>query len=417
MLDWFREHWKKILAIIGFIAIVLFLAWLIWLLFFGGGKKEAVQPVAPETPVITGFPQSTGEYAPTPREKPISGTPPSVITKEIQPPETAEEAKGGPVQVVNIDTGYNTAMRLDRDGKGIVAFDRFTGTFSRLTPSGEKTPLSKQTFDGAQYIAWAPTADKAVIQFPDGSNIFYDFPNEKQVTLPSHWFDANFSPSGDKISFKSIGEDPANRWFAIGNPDGTNTQVLEELGTKAGLFIPSWSPSGQVAGLFHEGFSHDRQKLYFIGTRGENFKSTVVAGNGLETQWSPSGDRLLHSVYSEASGYKPELWIVDALGDAIGQNRRRLRLNTWAHKCAFADNDIVYCGVPTELINGAGLAPALGDTAEDHIWKVNLATGERIKVAEPPESTTIGSLKVATDESVLYFTDKVTGQIYRMKLE
>lgn len=407
-------NWKKIGLILGFITIVILLGLLIFWVFFGGQKKpEPLIPPVPTPGPVTELPESP-DYIPRPPGT-IPGTPPAVITKEIIPP-TAEEAKGGPVQIQKVEDGSNTSVHFDTDGKGVVTFDEFSGTFYKINPAGGKTKLSDQSFFGAQEIAWTPQADKAVIQFPDGSNILYDFERKEQITLPSHWQEVDFDPSGNQISFKSIAEDPDNRWFAVASADGSSARVLESLGDKAGLFMPSWSPSGQVAGLFREGIDYNRQKVYFIGLNGENFKAAVVNGRGLETQWSPKGDKLLHSVYSDTSYYKPELWIINALGDEIGSNRRRLNLNTWAHKCAFADNVTIYCAVPTQLIEGAGLVPALGDQEEDHIWRVNLITGERIKVAQPPEKHTVESLLVSSDQTILYFTDKATGNLFSMKL-
>lgn len=404
--------WKRILLIIGFVIVVILLALLLYYVFFRPPKKPPVIVTPP--PPISGLP-SAGEYTVQPRPTPIPTTPPTVILRE-EIPATAQEAQGGPVQIQEIQQGSNRSTHLDGDGKSVVTFDEFSGTFYRVGPDGVPTKMSEQKFTGAQEITWTPQADKAFIQFPDGSNIVYDFEKQRQTTVPPHWNEPSFSPDGDQMSFKSLAEDPDNRWFAVANADGTNARAVEPLLKKAGLFIPSWSPSGQVAGFFHEGVDFDRQKLFFLGLNGENFKAAVVPGRGLELKWSPRGDRLLFSVYSRSSAFKPELWIVDALGDAIGNNRKRLRLNTWAHKCTFADNDTVYCAVPLTLEEGAGLLPTWGDSGEDHIYKVDLETGERTKVAQPPEKRTMDSIVVSKDQDVLYFVDKNEGNLFKIDL-
>src|SRR3989338_2714976 len=61
------------------------------------------------------------------------------------------------------------------------------------------------------------------------------------------------------------------------------------------------------------------------------------AGNWSTEPVDPDGQSLLYSVSSPASEYKPALWIANAAGDSIGENRRSLGLNTWADKCAFRD--------------------------------------------------------------------------------
>ena len=107
---------------------------------------------------------------------------------------------------------------------------------------------------------------------------------------------------------------------------------------------------------------------------------------------------------------------MNALGDEIGDNRRRLKLNTWAHKCAFADNETVYCAVPVTLKDGAGLLPSYGDVEEDHIYRIDLTTGYRQRIAMPAEKHTIQTLVVSKDQDVLYFVDKFEGNLFKIDL-
>ncbi len=404
--------WKRALAIVGFIAIVILLGFLVYLVFFRPAPppKTVTQPPPP----LGGLPTS-GDYTSQTRDT-TGGS--DIVTQAPSPvlPQTAQEAEGGPVQTTEIFQDPLTNIELTSDGKNIVGYNVFDGRFYRIDRDGVPTKLSDQTFFGAQQISWSPRTDKATIEFADGSNVVYNFDQQKQTSLPSHWTSFDFGQGGDKVAFKSIGEDPDNRWFAVANSDGTNAKVLEDLGDKAGQFTSLWSPTGQIAGYFREGIDFDRQELYFIGLNKENFKSVVVNGRGLEAEWSPDGARLLHSVYTSSSDFKPELWVVDAIGDRIGSNRRRLNLMTWAHKCTFGSAEIVYCAVPTSLPEGAGLMSSVGDNGEDHIYRVDLATGERTRVAQPSEPHTIDRVIASDDQSMLYFTDKNSGGLYTIKL-
>ncbi len=71
----------------------------------------------------------------------------------------------------------------------------------------------------------------------------------------------------------------------------------------------------------------------------------VVEGRDFREKWSPTGQKMLYSVYSIRSNFKPELWIVNAEGNNIGTGRKLLNLSTWADKCTFADDRFVYCAV------------------------------------------------------------------------
>ena len=218
--------WKRILLIAGFIIVVILLALLLYFVFFRQPQKVVTPPIQPPPP-ISGLP-TAGEYEVTPRPPAIPSTPPAVILRE-ELPKTAQEAQGGPVETVEIQQDSNRAAQLGGDGTSVVTFDEYTGTFYRITPDGVPTKMTDQTFTGAQKITWAPQTDKAFIEFPDGSNIVYNFEEKKQISIPSHWTEPSFSPDGTKISMKIIGEDPDNRWFAVADADGSNARVLEPL--------------------------------------------------------------------------------------------------------------------------------------------------------------------------------------------
>lgn len=413
-------NWRRILLIIGFILLIIVLGILLYFLFFAP-KKPAPAPVVPSVPT-GGLPTIPGGERPVapaiiPQPQAPSELAPGVQVIGAELPPNAQQAVGGKVRAALVQQNKNLNPRLAADGRSVATFDTVTGKAYRIAPDGTLTTLTEQTFAGAYSVKFSPQTDRAVFQFPDNSNLAYDFTNKKSYVLPKHWDKFEFSPTGDQLSFKSLGDDPDNQWLAIANIDGSGARGIENMGNKAGLFTPSWSPSDQIVGSFRDGIDFNRQKIYFIGKNKENFRSTNIEGRGLEYIWAPDGDKILYSVYSTQSDYNPELWVMDAIGESIGNNKRHITVQTWAHKCAFVDNNTLYCAVPKELITGAGLLPLYADKEEDHIYKLDLTSGVKTKIAEPPERHTISSIVVARDESVLYFTDKDTGQIYKMDLK
>ncbi|NTU99327.1 hypothetical protein HGA64_04995, partial [Candidatus Falkowbacteria bacterium] len=264
---------------------------------------------------------------------------------------------------------------------------------------------------------WSPNKNKAVLEYPDGANIIYDFDKQKQITLPSHWKDFSFSPSGDQIVFKSMGQDVDNRWLATVNEDGSQIKGVESLGNKDATVYSEWSPNNQIVAMFTEGKDFNRQEVYFVGLNGENFKSTVVEGRGFEPKWSPQGSQLMYSVYSADTDMKPNLWVVDAQGDSIGNNRRNLNVNTWADKCNFSNGNTAYCAVPRSLDEGAGLFPELKDNTVDDLYQIDVTTGNKKRVAVPQGDYTINNIMISQDQKYLYFTDKGTNQIHKINLK
>jgi hypothetical protein len=408
--------WKRILLIVGFIIVVVLLGLLMWFFFF-----RPAPPVVPPGPI-----------SPAPGQLPVPGPyvgPPPTPTRQppvpsgaeaITLPKTAEEAGGGPVQTTQIQPDANMAPTRAADGSDVITFDSYTGTFYRIKPDGTSEQISAQTFPGATNVTWSPNTDKAVIEFLDDTRIVYDFSDKKQIsTLPKHWESFNFSPDGEKITFKSIAPDPENSWLAIANADGSGGTLIEPLGKKPNQFTPLWSPSDQIVGLFQEGLDGNRKKLYFIGKSGENFQSITVEGRDIQAQFSPLGTQLLYSGYSSRSGFRPEMWIVDALGDTIGDNRRKLDIQTWAEKCSFADNETLYCAVPKTLPEGAGLLPIIAerDGTGEALYKIDLTTGEKRKIAEPDPTLLLTNMVVSADQKQLYFTDKYSKKLYTIQLQ
>ncbi len=405
-------NWKRIAAVIAFVGIFILLAIAVYFVFFAPSPEQQKPPTAPPPEVGGSLPGRPGELIKEP------GTPGEIDILPAPPTRENASAPGeGPVETRLIQSGDNRAIQLGSDGASVVGFDASGGTFYRITPDGATEQLTDQTFKGARTVVFDPSGNKAAIGFYDDSKIVYDFVRKRQVSLPKHWDEFQFSPSGDKLVFKSLSEEKENRWLAIADADGSNGKLIARMGDNASYFMPTWSPSDQIVSLVREGYDADRQKLYFIGLQGENFRSVMAPGRGLETAWSPQGNRLLMSAYSSGSEYKPELWIVDALGDSIGENRRRLNVQTWARKCAFADEETLYCGVPDTLDRGAGIIPARGEDVPHSIYKIDLATGVKEKIAEFPEKHVIGKLIVSSDQSRLYFQERFAGTLHTINLK
>jgi len=214
-----------------------------------------------------------------------------------------------------------------------------------------------------------------------------------------------------------MGVDPDNRWLIVANADGSKAKAIENIGTKDSTVYSSWSPNNQIIAMYTEGIDFNSQNVYFVGLNGENFKSTVVEGRGFDPVWSTTGDRLLYSVYNTSDNLKPRLWIVDASGNNISNNRKSLDISTWASKCTFASNTEVYCAVPDNMPDNAGLFPELADKTQDSLYKIDLTTGEQKLIAVPDGSYNISQIVVPKDQNYLYFTDKLSGSIYKVQLK
>ncbi len=398
---------RRILLIALFALISIGLGFLLYFFFFRA-PKEGAEATPEEKPGITG---SLTPAAP--------GTPPKTGGLSGGANEPSAIAKGGLTLASVVVAAPTLGARLSSDGSTLLSYDRSSGKFLRVREDGTVINISNKSFLNVENVEWAADGKRAVIEFPDGSNIVYDFESEKSVTLPKHWQDFNFSPDGSKLVGKSIGADPENRWLVTVDSDGSNAKVIESLGENADKVQVSWSPSGSVVAFSATGrtLGMDRQEILLIGQNSENFKGLEVAGMGFRPLWSPSGTRLLWSTYSSQTSYRPQLWTALASGDEIGGARRSFPISTWADKCAFADEKTVYCAVPKNTPEGIGFQPELANSIPDKIYRIDLETGSAILIAEPEGNYSIKNIAVTTSERMLYFTDNGSGSVHQIKLQ
>ena len=419
-----NSKFKKIALILGFLIIVFLLGILIWNTFFRKDQPTITPPTEIIIDPITGLPispEGEGQIIVDEEGRPITPSPdieiqpqaPTIVPGQIVNP----TASGGLTQTETLVTSSTLNPTLGRDGGSIQFYDRSDGKFYTIDSNGNLVALSNRVFHNVQDIVWAPNKTKAVLEYPDGNKIVYDFASEKQVTLPKHWEDFSFSSDSSKLVNKSLGLDPDNRWLIMSNSDGSQSRAIEFIGTNDEYVIPSWSPNNQSIAMYTRGLDFNRREVFFVGQHNENFKSTIIEGWGFDPLWSENGDKLLYSVYSPQNELKPNIWIVNAVGDDIGINRKNLQLETWAEKCTFASNTDVYCAVPRELPEGAGLFPEIADRVADDLYKINIQTGQKELIAIPDINFNISGLMVDTNQNYIFFTDKATGRIHKIQLQ
>lgn len=402
---------KRILIIAIFVLVTAALGYILYRVFFAAREQR---PVTPAPIGVTARPGAFPEAgAPTPGAVTPEGRPlPTAVTRPGQsfqpapPPAREEKIVASPL----VDPA------LDASGR-VQYYNKNDGKFYRVGENGQPVELSDAVFYGVQNVNWSPTENVSIIEYPDGSNIYYNFQTKKQVTLPKHWENFSFSNTGDRVAAKSVGFAPENRWLVAADPDGGNIQFLEHMGSNDDKVTVDWSPGRQVVAFSQTGepLGADRQEIILVGQNKENFRGLVVEGRGFQSEWSPTGKQLAYSVYSARNEFKPELWVTSASGDDIGANRHPLNIETWAEKCAFADERFLYCGVPTTLEIGSGFQPVIADNTDDVLLKIDLETGLRTPIPLD-EPHTIGQIFVDALGKTITFTDKRQDGVFQVRL-
>ncbi len=395
-------NYKKAAILIGFLLICFFLGWLIYFVFF--------------RPLIVSRQQynvNQQNASLAPRQHKPSGSLPSFSRQQTAASSstryTPYQKPALPLKLLQKVTDQLTVgPTLEKNGS-FIYYNQKDGKFYILLPNGKKKLYSQKTFYDVQKITWSPDKTKAVLEFPNGSKIIYDFQQQKQINLPQPWHDFHFAPKGEKLAAKNLQYN--SNYLITANIKNGSARIIEDMGDKSGEFSINWSPDQQIVGFFSKPVDFNHEEIFPLGLHGENFKSFIVDGLGFQGKWSPSGNEILYSVFNSASDYKPTLWITNRTGTL----QKKLYVNTWASKCAFANDNIIYCGVPTHL-KEMMTTPALAFTVDDNLYKINIKSGFVQKLPVFMVGHNVQKIMVTPDQKYLYFLDRRTGRVFRINL-
>ena len=413
-----KEKIKKSIIIAGFIITVVGLAYLLYYFFFKPAERAPLTNV--NLPLVNAgqLPLTNTGQAGNILDLNINGALPTIT--QLPPEVNVSNLANGGLTKVNALTKTAVDYPMVSPGGQISYYNASDGRFYRINPDGSLTLMSDARFYQVQNVTWSADANKAVLEYPDGSNVVYDFAAKKQFSLPKEMQSFAFSTDNAKLSAQVIGPQAENNWLVTFNSDGSNIQFVERLGDNGDDVANIWSPNQQVVALFRKNSGSNSQDVILIGQHDENFRALAVNGGGFEGQWTPSGDRLLYDVYQAGNGFKPTLWIAGAQGDNIGVNNTDLGLETWSYKCAVsADNQTAYCGVPTDLPNGSGVYRDLASDSLDNFYRIDLNTGQRGLLAQPigdQGGYNVQNIFLSQDNRTLYFQDSLSGGVYSLNL-
>lgn len=319
--------------------------------------------------------------------------------------------------VENINPNITKGVSTNIKSNSLNFYDYEKEQFYKINKDGSQVLLSDKQFYKVQEVTWSPVEDQAILEYPDGSTIFYDFDKEEQHTLPNNWMYFDFDNTGSQIAFVEDDVQADYRWLSIANPDGTNKTLLEHLGENAYKVQVGWSPNHQIVAQYPVIDNMSRSTVYSLGQYGENFQAIYVDGADVQTEWSPSGNSLLASAYSPQTDFNPQLEIIsyDPMTNEA-ESKKTINLNTWAEKCTYKDEYTILCAVPSDMISGAGMQPEVMKYTPDHLYEVDVQTGATKKIMDNLQSYTMSNLTMGPDNQ-LYFIDSNDGSLNKVYLD
>ncbi|MFA6466743.1 MAG: hypothetical protein WCV71_02705 [Patescibacteria group bacterium] len=403
---------KKILMVVAFILLVLGLSFALYWVFF-----RSTPPVTPPDDFNAGNLPGIGDGNVTIVNQNTNTNNNGLPWQIYVPDKVSDVASGG---LTKVDELVNNEVKgLTTSPNGLQYYDTNTQKFYRINENGQIEELSNKAFYKVDTVTWAGNGDKAILEYPDGSNILYNFSTGKQVTLPAEMEDFSFDASNSKIAAKWIGPSEDDNWLVVSNDDGSGMALIEPLGDQTHTTFVGFSPDNQVAVMHSKYVDAQRQEVYPLGLNGESFKSFIVNGAGFDYDWSPEGNSMIYSVYNGDTNYNPNLWVTNGQTSELGDIKVSLNIATWPDKCTFAGEDAMYCAVPQGLPRGAGLYPEIADRYPDNFYYINLNSGTKNLIASPigaSGSYTAHNLFRSPDGSLLYFTDG-SGNLQSIRLK
>lgn len=388
---------KIALGALALIGVTFLLGWFLYAIFFNQAPPAIEEvPGTSESGTSTSAGLSLSEEA------------------EIRTPTDDTEIESLPSSVAQGDVTFtqrltSTAITSPTltNGNAIAYYNPNDGRFYMIDDAGSIIALSNVQFPKAESVVFADSADIVALEFADGSNILYDLEQEKQITLPSHWEDFEFSSEGDSVLSKVITSSDTNNALVVTSADGSQTNVIAALGANADKVNVNWSPNNTIVGFSETGSTQSgfgRRQIYLIGLDGQDAGAIIVEGVNFSAVWSPSGNDILYSVALATNDDRPSLWYTNATGD-VGAERTKLDVETWVEKCTFYGEKTIICAVPQEITDGSGIDPRL-IKSPDNIYEVNLLNGKIKLLATPVLDLQIFNLRISDDGTVLYFTDQ-----------
>ncbi len=415
------ERIKRILYILLFVAIVILIGIALYFVFFRPTVPPVIEEPTPEFP--GGLPGEPGVPPVEPEEPEEPGVfPPSVVV----PPPVTPVVPGEPTISTTAEGGLVVPNRLFPNSaqhvaassttNGVNFYDASTGLFNRLTPDGEVELLSTRVFRDVQTVSWAPTTDKAVLEFPDGSNIIYNFATDESFTLPTQYEDFSFSPDSSQIAAKDLRLNPEDRWLVVVDDRGRSRQLVEHLGDNQDRVQVEWNPAGQIVATSAKSIDANRAEIIFLTKNGQQLTKALIQGRDLRYTYNQTGDKMAYSVYNATSNYLPTLWVTGTAPNAIDQGRINTGLNTWADKCTWRGATELICAVPNDIGELSGILQS-ENRSDDSIYSIDTRTGAARLIAQPLVSTTIASMTVGSDGTSLFYVEQSTGAINKLNMQ
>jgi hypothetical protein len=339
---------------------------------------------------------------------------PEIITPKVPP-----KISTAPIAAISDEAVL--APTLSKDASAIKYYAKNSGRVYQIDFDGNgKRTFSDKELIGLSDVLWSPDKNKVITKFTSAGKIkfyYYDYVELKSIPLKDNVDEIAWQNSGNRIFYKYYEATTKKRTLNISDPDGTNWIKLADIDFR-NISIAQ-IPQSSLVSFWNKPDAFFETIFKSVPLVSGEEKTLLKSVFGADYLWNNNGGFALVSHSNVKGGTKIQLSIINSNGGEL----RNLDLPTLVSKCVWLkDNKNAYCAMPGKIPPSA-IMPNDYDQGSFHtadtFWKINTTTGEKNRIIELDKITAeydAINLFLNNDESVLFFTNRIDGKLYRITL-
>ncbi|MDQ1283825.1 MAG: hypothetical protein QG620_173 [Patescibacteria group bacterium] len=311
---------------------------------------------------------------------------------------------------------------LSADGNAIRYYSKTNGQAWEISLDGTNKKIIGDTeLAGLADVYWSADKNKVITRFNKiGEKVaffYYNYAENKGVKLKDNLDEVAWNTNGNKILYKYYSPASQERTLNIADPDGTSWQKLADL--KYRYVNIAQIPMSGLISFWNRPDAYTETLLQTVPAIGGEEKTVFTGKFGADYLWNNSGTHTLVSHSDIRMGNRMQLATINYNGGEY----KNLNIPTFVSKCLWSkDQKTIYYALPGNIPENSILPNDYDEgkfTTTDTFWKVNLENGEKTRLVETeniPGKFDVAKMFLNSDESILFFTNKIDGELYRIDL-